>query len=573
MLDKNTQANYQRWLEVKLEDEKLVKELNDIKNNENDIEDRFYKDLEFGTGGLRGVIGVGTNRLNIYTVRKVSQGVSNYLNKNYKNPSIAIAYDSRINSDVFAKESARVYAANNIKVYIYKELMPTPALSYAVRYLKCSAGVVITASHNPSEYNGYKVYDDQGCQLTDNGANANTEEIAKIDIFNGPKLIDFEEGIKTNKIEYIKDEVYKTYYETVYKLSVTKDYGPKKINITYTPLNGAGFIPVTTVLKKAGFNNIHYVTEQVNPDGNFPTCSYPNPEMEPAWDKALEYAKKNNSDIVLATDPDSDRAGIQVKHNGKYIHLTGNEVGILLIDFICKYRKEHNTLPANPVFITTIVSTTFTEKVAKKYGAEVVLTLTGFKYIGEQMNRLVKEGRENDFIFGFEESIGYLTGMHARDKDATNAAIIILDMAEYYLNKGIDLVSRLEEIYQEFGYLKTATRNYAFKGIKGTQTMANIMKEVREKGSTYLFGKEADLSDYQSSIRTNIDGSKIRLDLPKSNVVRFDFKDGSSIIARPSGTEPKLKLYCMLSGSTQKEADSKYEEVGKMFDSFIKKYE
>ena len=527
---------YNRWLNS-IDDKELLKELKQM--NKSQKSDSFYRDLVFGTGGLRGVLGAGTNRINVYVVAKASQGLANYVKKNYKNSSIAISYDSRIKSLEFAETAASVFAANGIKAYIYTELMPTPCLSYAVRYLKCSAGVMVTASHNPAKYNGYKVYNDDGCQITDKAANAILEEINKVDIFNDVKKIEFKDGLKQGLIQYIKDEVYDSFIKDVSSLSsLYGDEINKDISIVYTPLNGAGLKPVTRILKENGYTNIIVVKEQEQPNGNFPTCPYPNPEIKEAMELGIKYAKENNAELVLATDPDSDRVGIAVKDNNDYVLLTGNEVGLLLLDYICSQRIKHNKMPSNPYIVKTIVTTDLAEAIAKSYGVKVKNVLTGFKYIGEQIAL-----DEDNYIFGFEESYGYLSGIHARDKDAVNGAFIIAEMFAFYKTRNISLVQKLNELYKKYGYCLNTLHSYEFPGEEGFNRMKQIMDFFRN--GDVLIPKFAIKEKQDYSIGLN--------GLPKSDVVKF-INDKGSIVLRPSGTEPKLKVYLSVTAGTKEEA-------------------
>ena len=428
---------YNEWLEFATDDKDLKQEL--LAMNDEQIEDAFYRDLAFGTGGLRGVIGAGTNRMNIYVIRKASQGLANYILKNFKdNRSIAISYDSRIKSTLFAKTAAEVFAANGIKVFIYKELMPTPCLSYAVRELKCSAGIMVTASHNPSKYNGYKVYNDEGCQITDNAAKEILSEIDRLDYFKDPVFGDFDNLLKEGKIEYIDDEIYTRFINRVKEESLLKDEQiDKSIRIVYSPLHGTGLKPVTRILKESGFNNFIVVKEQEEPDGNFTTCPYPNPEIKEAMQVGIDYCRKYDADLLIATDPDCDRVGIATKNGNDYVLLSGNQVGILLLDYICSLRIKHGTMPKEPVAIKTIVTTDMAKVIADNYGVRVIEVLTGFKYIGEQIEFLRRQGKESSYIFGFEESYGYLSSGYVRDKDAVDGAFLIAEMFAFYKKQGL----------------------------------------------------------------------------------------------------------------------------------------
>lgn len=555
-MEKKIYNEYLRWVDSVKEDEDLIKELQSIKNDESKIEDAFYRDLEFGTGGLRGVIGVGTNRMNIYVVRKASQGLANYINANFKNPSIAISYDSRIKSTLFAQTAAEVFAKNNIKVFIYKELMPTPLLSYAVRYLKCSGGIMVTASHNPSKYNGYKVYGNDGCQITTNAAKAILDEINKLDVFSDPIHGDFEQFLLEGKIEYIKDDVYDSFIERVKKESLLENETiDKNVKIIYSPLHGTGLKPVTRILKESGYSNVIVVKEQELPDGNFTTCPYPNPEIKEAMAVGIDYAKKYDADLLIATDPDCDRVGIAVKNNNdEHVLISGNQVGVLLLDYVCKMRIKHNKMPANPVFIKTIVTTDMGAKIADFYHVRTIDVLTGFKYIGEQILLLEKENKEDTYILGFEESYGYLSGSYVRDKDAVDGAFLIVEMFAYYKSQGISLLDQLEKLYKQFGHYSNYLKSYEFDGSAGFKKMNEIMNSFRNVVSNIGEFKVDKLIDYSLGIDN----------LPKSNVIKIYFVDGSTIVIRPSGTEPKLKIYVSLLG---KDEQSNLEKKDKLFKS------
>ena len=554
-------ALYALWKENATEDKDVVKELEEMDDVQK--EDAFYRDLAFGTGGLRGVIGAGTNRMNIYTVAKASQGLANYVNANFKEEerSIAVSYDSRIKSDLFAKVASSVFAANGIKVHIYKELMPTPCLSYAVRALHCAAGIMVTASHNPSKYNGYKVYGADGCQITTEAAALILKEIEAVDTFNDVKKEDFDEAMQAGRIAYIDDSVYTSFVEEVKKQSMLteNDHIDRNVAIVYSPLNGTGLKPVTRTLKESGFTNITVVKEQELPDGNFPTCPYPNPEIKEAMALGMEYAKKNNADLLLATDPDCDRCGIAVMNDaGEYVLLSGNEVGLILLDYICSRRIANGTMPANPVFVKTIVTMDLAEKIAEHYGVKTVNVLTGFKFIGEQIGRLEKEGHENDYICGFEESYGYLTGTYVRDKDAVDAAFMICEMFAYYKTHGISLLDKLNEIYATYGYCLNTLHSYEFDGSSGFAKMQNIMASFRSDISDIAGMKVKELLDYNKGL----DG------LPKSDVLKFILEGNCSVVVRPSGTEPKLKTYI----SVQAENREVAEEIEAKLDTRLKEF-
>lgn len=558
---------YERWLArttVKAESntEDLRAELAVM--DESKIEDAFYRDLAFGTGGLRGVIGAGTNRINVFTVAKATQGLANYLNTHFpENPSVAIAYDSRIKSDLFSQTSAGVLAANGIKAHIYPQLMPTPCLSFAVRELKCSAGIVITASHNPSKYNGYKVYGADGCQITTEAASAILAEIEKVDIFDDVKSMDFEEALEEGLISYIDDSVYTAFTEEVKDQSVLfGDEINRNVAIVYTPLNGTGLKPVTRALKESGFTNITVVEEQRRPDGNFPTCPYPNPEIREAMELGLQYCAKTGADLLLATDPDADRCGIAVRAKDGYRLITGNEVGLLLLDFICSQRIKHDKMPKYPVFVKTIVTMDLAEKIADHYGVETVNVLTGFKFIGEVIGRLEAAGREADYICGFEESYGYLTGTYVRDKDAVNAAFMICEMFAYYKTRGISLLDKLNEIYNTYGYCMNTLHSYEFDGASGMIKMQDIMK---------VFHNDCDEGDSIGGLEVlkALDYSKGLDGLPKSDVIKYLLKGGSSVVVRPSGTEPKLKTYISVTADNKTEAVEQEASITKTLESYI----
>ena len=470
---------YRRWCRQVKEDY-LLEELNAIKDNDREIEDRFLLNLEFGTAGLRGVLGAGTNRMNIYTVAKATQGLANYLLSEEEHPKVAISYDSRNRSREFAKISARVLAANGIKVYIYSTLMPVPMLSFAVRNTGSSAGIMVTASHNPAKYNGYKVYGPDGCQMTSESADKVLGEINKLDIFKDIKKVDFEKALEEKTIEYTPDSVINAYYEWCLGQMMRKDIFKKEpLQLVYTPLNGAGNLPVRHVLKTAGLENISVVKEQEMPNGNFPTCPYPNPEIKEAMALGLEQAKREKADILIATDPDCDRVGIAVKEAGDYIMLTGNQVGILLVDYIAKTRKELGTLPENPILVKSIVTSSLADRVAKSHGVETVNVLTGFKYIGDTIKKLEEKGEKDRFILGFEESYGYLVGTEVRDKDAVVATLIICEMAAYYRSIGSSVYKALQEIYQKFGFYLNKVDSYTFEGLRGMDKMKEIMSAFR----------------------------------------------------------------------------------------------
>ena len=534
------EKKYQYWL--KNADSTLQNELKEMETDKKLLEDSFFRELEFGTGGLRGILGAGTNRMNVHTVAKATQGLANYIvSCPYENRSVAISYDSRINSDLFSKIVATVLASNGIKVYLYSQLMPTPCLSFAVRYLKCSAGVMITASHNPGKYNGYKVYGDDGCQITTEQANAIMNEINKVDIFLDVKNCSFEHALAIGKIEYISDDVYDRFIECVKEQSLLSSGEPidKNVSIVYTPLNGTGLRPVLRVLKESGYSNVFVVPEQEQPDGDFPTCPYPNPEIRDALALGIKYAHENNSDILIATDPDCDRVGIAVRNkDNEYSLLTGNEVGLLLLDYICSRRIQMNKMPPNPICIKTVVTIELAEKIAANYGVTVKNVLTGFKYIGEQIGLLEKRGKVDSYIFGFEESYGYLSGTYVRDKDAVNGVFLICEMFSYYKIRHVSLLDKLNEIYKKFGYCKNALFTYELEGARGVAKMQELMLFFRTNTSCFAGMKLKSSYDYLVGVG----------DLPKANMIKYELigehsNESITFMVRPSGTEPKLKIY------------------------------
>ena len=538
---------YNEWLENAVEDKDLTAELENIKNNEDEIYDRFYTALKFGTAGLRGIIGAGTNRMNIYVVRQATQGLANYVLKKYGNGSVAISHDSRIKADLFMNEAARVLAANGIKVYITSELQPTPVLSYLVRYFKCQAGIMVTASHNPAAYNGYKAYGEDGCQMTDVAANTVYDEISKLDMFKDVKIADFDEAVKSGMIEYVDESVYDTYLEKVMEQQVNPGVCKgADLKVVYTPLNGTGNKLVRKVLGKIGVNDVVVVPEQELPDGNFTTCPYPNPEIKEALAKGLELCEKEQPDLLLATDPDADRVGIAVKdYDGSYRLISGNEDGVMLTNYILSCKKASGKLPEKPVVVKTIVTTKLINKLCEKYGCELKNVLTGFKYIGEVILNLEKKHEENRYLFGFEESYGYLSGTYVRDKDAVVASMLVCEMAAYYKKQGKSLAEVIDGLYEEFGYYLNQTYSFEFGGAAGMQKMADIMTAVRDNTPKSIAGYDVvKVSDYFLRKETDIaTGSVTDIDLPKSNVIALHLADDNAVIIRPSGTEPKIKLY------------------------------
>lgn len=549
----NINEEYNLWLQHTADNKKLHQELVAMQNNKTQIEDAFYCELAFGTAGLRGVMGAGTNRMNSYIVARASQGVANYLKQNQAQPAVVIGYDSRNNSRKFAEITAAVFAANGIKVHIWPELMPVPTVSFATRYLKAAAGIMITASHNPAKYNGYKVYGEDGCQITTEAANSILAEINKLDIFKDVKKADFQTALASKQISYIDDAVYNAFLKEVKQQSVLfGEEVQKDAAIVYTPLNGTGLKPVNQILAEAGYTNIKIVPEQKLPDGNFPTCPYPNPELAEALKLGIEYARTNNADLLLATDPDCDRVGIAVRdEHDEYQILTGNQVGVLLLDYICSQRSKHHQLPEAAVMIKTVVTTAMAEQIAKSYGVRTINVLTGFKYIGEQIGLLEQKGMAGNYIFGFEESCGYLSGYYVRDKDGVNAAYLICEMYSYYATQGISILQRLAELYKKHGYSINLTCSYEFDGSTGLAKMQQIMNNLRQ-GVAELAGKKVtSVLDYAGGING----------LPAENMLQFTLEDKCSVIVRPSGTEPKLKTYIYAIGESKAQAEQIAEDL------------
>ncbi len=547
-------ALYSLWKEKAVLDADLQEELNSVEGKEDEILDRFYKNLEFGTGGLRGVIGAGTNRMNVYTVSQATQGLADYLNEEFENPSVAIAYDSRIKSDVFAECAACVLAANGIKVYIYPELMPTPMLSFAVRRLNCSSGIVITASHNPSKYNGFKCYDHRGFQMTDEGAAKTYEYMKKVDMFDGVKRMSFNDALASDMFDYIEDWLRDEFIDKVLECSINADVVKESgIKVLYTPLHGTGNKPVRRVLKKLGVEDLRVVKAQEKPDGNFPTCPYPNPEIRQVFEEGLKMTEEFPADLMIATDPDCDRVGIAVRDGGEYKLMTGNEVGAMLCEYLLSQLKEKGELPDNPVIVKTIVTTPLISAICEAYGAEMADLLTGFKYIGELITELEEKGEAHRYVLGLEESYGYLTGIHARDKDGVNAAMIICEMAAYYKSKGLTLWQFMNSVYEKYGYFFNQLDNYAFEGAAGMQKMVGMMDSLRNEPPAEINGsKVVWVGDYKTGKTT--DGET---GLPKSNVLSYRMESGDTVIVRPSGTEPKIKIYITAKGTSRKEAEEK----------------
>lgn len=549
------QDEYKRWLAADLIDFDLKKELQDIEGDDDAVKERFAVALKFGTAGLRGTLGAGTNRMNIWVVRQATQGVADWVKTQGGTQTVAISYDSRLKGWNFAREAAGVLAANGIKVRIYDELMPVPALSFATRYYQCNAGIMVTASHNPAQYNGYKAYGPDGCQMTDDAAAVVYAQIQKTDVLTGAKYMSFAEGVGKGLIQFVGDDCKKALYDAIESRQVRpglcKTAGLK---LVYSPLNGTGLVPVTHVLNDIGITDITIVPEQEYPNGYFTTCSYPNPEIYAALEKGVELAKKTGADLMLATDPDADRVGIAMKcPDGSYELVSGNEMGVLLLDYIASSRIEKGTMPENPVAVKSIVSTPLADLVAKHYGVELRHTLTGFKWIGDQIARLEADGEVDRFIFGFEESYGYLAGPYVRDKDAVVASMLICEMASYYRSIGSSIKQRLEEIYKEYGRFLNKVDSYEFPGLSGMDKMAGIMSSLREDAPKDFAGdKVVRVTDYAKPEETG---------LPKANVLTFELEDGSSVVIRPSGTEPKIKAYYTTKGKNLAEAEAEKEKL------------
>lgn len=548
---------YEYWLKNAVKDADLVKELESIKGKDDEILDRFYKTLEFGTGGLRGVIGAGTNRMNVYTVAQATQGLANYLNEDFSEPTVAIAYDSRIKSQLFAETAAGVLAANGIKVYIYPELMPTPMLSYAVRRLHCSSGIVITASHNPSKYNGYKCYDSKGYQMTDEAAKKTYNYIQSVNIFNDVKSMDFEDALAEDMVDFIEDWLIDEFYNDVLSCQIEKGICKKAgLKVIYSPLNGSGNKPVKTILKKIGVRDLRIVLPQEKPDGNFPTCPFPNPEIEQVFEEGMKITEEFPADIMLATDPDCDRVGIAVRHNGKYTLMTGNEVGCMLTDYILSRKKAKGELSDEPIVVKSIVTSELVTSIAKTYGSKVYNLLTGFKYIGELLEELVENNKSDSFAIGLEESYGYLTGDHVREKDAVNGAMIIIEMAAYYKSIGMDLVEVMNSLYEKYGMYLNSLLNFGFEGADGMKKMNEMMTSLRENTPKEIGGLNVlSVLDYQSSTETDLaTGKTKKIELPSSNVLAFNLPADNKVVIRPSGTEPKIKIYITAHSDTKENA-------------------
>lgn len=555
---------YLRWAKYDLIDADLDYEIRDIKGDDDAIKERFSASLSFGTAGIRGTIGVGTGRMNIFVVRQATQGVSDWIKSKNDGDTVAISYDSRIKSYEFAKDTASVFAANGIKVRMYDSIMPVPALSFATRYYKCTAGIMITASHNPSKYNGYKAYGPDGCQITDDDAYIVYNAIQKIDVLSGAKYMSFAEGVEKGLIKFIGDDCKKAFYDEIESMQVRPNIAKDaNLKLVYSPLNGTGLVPVTKMLKRIGISDIKIVKEQEYPNGYFTTCTYPNPEFVEALEKGLSLAKKENADLMLATDPDADRVGIAMKcPNGDYELVTGNEMGVLLLDYICAARIENKTMPKNPVAIKSIVSTPLAELIAKEYGVELRATLTGFKWIGDQIKKLEEKHEENRFIFGFEESYGYLSSTYVRDKDAVSSAILICEMAAYYRSIGSSIKEHLENIYKKYGRYLNKVDSFEFPGLSGMEKMKKIMDNLRKNPLKEIGNISViKVTDYEDSSSTN---------LPKANVLKFELKSKETVIIRPSGTEPKIKIYYTTKGTNLKDANEKKELLSKALKPLFK---
>jgi phosphoglucomutase len=571
MADVNTL--YGIWKEKAVDDADLKTELEAVKDDAEGISDRFYRTLEFGTGGLRGVLGAGTNRMNIYTVRQTTQGFAEYIKEAFpNNPSVAISYDSRNKSELFAKESARVLAGNGIKAHLYRELMPTPMLSFAVRELSCSAGIMITASHNPAKYNGYKVYGSDGCQLTLDAAEIVLDKMAKIDIFDGVTVTGFDTAVSNGLISYISNDVCEKYYKCVQAQSIhpdiCKDSG---IKVVYTPLNGTGNKPVRTILSRIGIDSVTVVPEQEFPDGNFTTCPFPNPEIREALAYGLELCKTVKPDLLLATDPDCDRVGIAVPSQNGYVTFTGNEVGAMLFDYICSERTKLNNMPEEPIVVKTIVTTDLVRAIAEKYSVEVIEVLTGFKFIGEQIGFLEDNKEEDRYVFGFEESYGYLAGTYVRDKDAVVASMLICEMTAYYKSKGITLLEARETMYKKYGMYYHTQSSFVCEGETGMERMSEIMTGLRSNPPATIGGQTViKIDDYKQSSSVNTEtGVKKALTLPKSDVIAYSLPNSASVIIRPSGTEPKIKVYYTTKAETRAQAEALQKELAEDFKAII----
>ena len=565
-------ALYDLWCKKATADKDLLPELEAVKGNEEEILDRFYKNLEFGTAGLRGVIGAGTNRMNVYTVNQATQGLADYLNADFQEPTIAIAYDSRIKSDAFARSAACVLAANGVKVYLYPELVPTPMLSYAVRTLHCSSGIILTASHNPSKYNGYKCYDPNGYQMTDAAAAKTYSYIQKVDMFDGVKTMDFDEALEKGMISYIGQEMFEGFYEAVLRAQVNPSAAAgTDLSVIYTPLNGTGNKPVREILKRIGIRDVTVVPEQEYPDGNFPTCPYPNPEIRQAFECAIALSETKKADLLLATDPDCDRVGIAVRDGDAYKLMTGNEVGAMLTEYVLSALQEQGKLPEKPIVVKTIVTSRLIAQIAAHYGAETADLLTGFKYIGELVTKLEAAGEADRFVLGMEESYGYLRGTHARDKDAVVASMLICEMAAYYKAKGMSLYEFMQSLYRRYGMYCNTVLNFGFEGAAGMETMRNMMETLRQNPPKMIAGETVhSISDYQTRLTTDTEsGAQTAIELPRSNVLSYRLDGADGVIVRPSGTEPKIKVYITAVADSEAAAEEKAQTIGKDMEALL----
>ena len=563
---------YEKWCKCAIKDKDVADELERIKGDDVQINERFYSDLEFGTGGLRGVIGAGTNRLNVYTVNRATQGLADYLKNRYEKSAVAIAYDSRIKSDVFARSAAGVLAANGIKVYIYPELVPTPMLSYAVRYLKCQAGIMITASHNPAKYNGYKCYNEYGYQMTDEAAAQTYNFIKKIDIFSDVKEVDFDNAVTHGKIEIIGSDVFNSFYDEVKKQCSPEICSSSDIKIIYSPLNGTGNKPVRYMLKSLGFKNVSVVPEQENPDGNFPTCPFPNPEIQQAFEYAIKLSEKEEADLLFATDPDCDRVGIAVNlGNNNFRLLNGNETGALLCNYVLSKRKNDGTLPVKPYLVKTIVTSELITKIGNDFGCTTMNFLTGFKYIGEFVTKLEEQGDADKYILGMEESYGYLAGTHVRDKDAVVASALICEMAAYYKTQGKRLTDVLNGLYEKYGYYKNTLLNFQFEGASGMEKMKALMEKMRSNAPKKIASSNVvEVLDYLSSKNVETSsGITKQIDLPKSNVLEYHLDNGAIVVVRPSGTEPKIKIYVTACDDSMAKSTETVENIGESMKTLL----
>lgn len=564
---------YDLWLSRATEDRDLSTELRAIADNENEIYERFYRELEFGTAGLRGILGAGENRMNIHTVRKATQGLADYLNDRYPAARVAICFDSRIKSDTFAKEAARVLAGNGITAHLFEELQPTPVLSFAVRELQCQAGIMVTASHNPAKYNGYKCYGAAGFQMTDADADKVTEYIRRVDLFDGVRLAEYDTAVREGRIVLEGNTLVQQYLDRVAEQQVNAGVCAKGgLKVIYTPLNGAGNKPVRAILDRIGLSQVTVVPEQELPDGNFPTAPYPNPEIREAFARALTMADTVQPDLLLATDPDCDRVGIAVRQDNNYVLLSGNETGCLLLEYILSCRRANGTLPESPVVIKTIVTSDLATRIAEKYGCEMREVLTGFKYIGEQIDALEADGHPERYVFGFEESYGYLIGTHARDKDAVVASMLICEMAAYYADRGRSLLDVLSQLYEEHGVYTHKTVNVQFEGAEGMRAMEQLMTDLRTTPPTEIGGLTVlGYADYLRSERYLSDGTMRKITLPQSNVLAFELENHAGFIVRPSGTEPKIKGYITATGITHTAAQAVAEKLTAAADTLLGK--